>query len=215
MLLTSICPEEWDYSKLANYPNDLVPSVEKILTDIRTDKGIIPPFLADSRPVHNCFFSKFTQTGFEYFAGHYRGEEFICLKNYNVGIPGDPRVGTPAHEVAAKMADFAKKVNLSLTKIKCLPLNISRKEKLKFGVKISGILFVEFLTIHPYANGNGHIARFFVWAILGYFEFWPENGIWTIEPRPSNIHYSEYVKTHRDGKTQPLERLILESYLRN
>ncbi len=77
-----------------------------------------------------------------------------------------------------------------------------------FAIALACRLFVRFLTIHPYANGNGHIARFLLTGLLkrqGYrLKAFP------IEPRPADPPYSDLIKLYRDGKVEPFERYILE-----
>ena len=42
-----------------------------------------------------------------------------------------------------------------------------------------------FVHIHPYANGNGHMGRLLVVAILGRYGYWLQK--WTIDPNPSSV----------------------------
>jgi Fic family protein len=82
------------------------------------------------------------------------------------------------------------------------------EEKLTYAITFACRVFEEFLRIHPYANGNGHIARFLIWVILGYCGYWPNN--WRIEPRP-NPPYNDLIVEYRNGNCEPLEKLILSS----
>ena len=86
---------------------------------------------------------------------------------------------------------------------------VSQKEKLYNAVVIAARAFQELLTIHPYANGNGHVARFLVWLLLGRYGYWPNS--WTIDPRPNVLNYSAAISGHRRGNPVLLERLILEA----
>jgi len=88
---------------------------------------------------------------------------------------------------------------------------VSQEEKLYSAVVIAARAFQELLTVHPYANGNGHMARFLVWLLLGRYGYWPNT--WTIDPRPSVSNYSAAISGHRRGNAAPLERLILQSIL--
>jgi Fic family protein len=81
------------------------------------------------------------------------------------------------------------------------------KEKLHYVVALASRAFVEFLTVHPYANGNGHAARLIVWSILGRYGYWPDR--WTVEPRP-DPPYLELIVLYRNGNALPLESHILQ-----
>jgi len=65
--------------------------------------------------------------------------------------------------------------------------HLPREQKLAYAVIFACSIFVTFLQIHPYANGNGHAARLVVWAILGRYGYWPKS--WPIEPvvHPANL----------------------------
>jgi hypothetical protein len=55
-----------------------------------------------------------------------------------------------------------------------------------------------FLRIHPFANGNGHVARLMVTAILGRYGYWPRR--WTIDPNPQGAlpYYDDYAAAFRE-----------------
>jgi Fic family protein len=64
-------------------------------------------------------------------------------------------------------------------------------------VKFACQVFVAILTIHPFANGNGHIARSLLWAILIHFGY--AVPAWTIDPRPPFSEYASMIEAHRRG----------------
>ena len=88
-------------------------------------------------------------------------------------------------------------------------ITLTQEEKLYGAVVLAARVFTEFLTVHPYANGNGHIARFLVWLVLGRYKYWPN--AWTIEPRPNVTNYGTAISSHRRGRAAELERMILEA----
>jgi len=61
-----------------------------------------------------------------------------------------------------------------------------------------------FLRIHPYANGNGHAARFLVWAILWRYGYWTRR--WPLDGSPP---YHALLSRYRDGDVEPLEKFLL------
>ena len=167
----------------------------------------------DSRSVHHHMFHRLTPPAHPYYAGHYRGENFPCLFDYQVMIPADPLVGTHYATVDAAVALFGQDLLAAAAALDAsfaLPdARLSQESKLYFAVVVAARAFQEFLTIHPYANGNGHMARFLVWLLLGRYGYWPRS--WTIDPQPNVAGYSGAIFQHRRHQPRPLEQLILEA----
>src|SRR6202042_1083778 len=98
-----------------------------------------------------------------HYAGHYRGEDFDCLRDYAVRIAINPRVGHLPNVVPAEMDEFKDMVCNAVSRIdaawsvedRILP----RSSKIRRLSELVAAVFNYFLEIHPYANGNGHIAR--------------------------------------------------------
>jgi fido (protein-threonine AMPylation protein) len=74
-------------------------------------------------------------------------------------------------------------------------------------VRLACDAFVRFLTVHPFADGNGHTARALLWLILFQFGYKPDN--WTIDPRPPFPAYPSLIAQHRRGDVAPLEQFVL------
>jgi Fic family protein len=72
-------------------------------------------------------------------------------------------------------------------------------------------MFLAFVTIHPYANGNGHAARLVVWALLLRYGFQPTG--WPVDPRPipADQYYLAYESFAREGKISLLASQILQA----
>lgn len=164
----------------------------------------------DTRPVHVGLFHGLTPPNFDWYAGNYRGVSLPCLDTYEVTIGADRLVGTPARGVASAMDQFGRDLEAGIRALDAQFLaGGDPVDHLLRTVRLAALLFTGFLTIHPYANGNGHLARFLVWLVLGRWGLRPER--WTIEPRPSTALYSDAISAHRRGRTSLLEKLILES----
>jgi fido (protein-threonine AMPylation protein) len=173
--------------------------------------------IAETRPVHHLLFAKLCPASYEYFAGHYRGENFRCLKHLQVGVGGDNRVGASPSLVGGLMAELARGIRAGLAALNAaneLPISrqFSDADKVVFIAALACRIFVQFLTIHPYADGNGHVARFCVIAIFAHFGFLIQG--WQMEPRPTNPSYASLISTYRDGSPEPLERYILSLPIR-
>lgn len=166
--------------------------------------------LADTRPLHSEIFRDLCPPDHDYFAGHYRGEDFYCLKFCRVGIKEDPRVGYAPEHVLSTMGAFARLIRSEIEatdSLFALPDSLlPAGAKLTKAVASACRIFVDFLTIHPYVNGNGHIARLLLTAMLRRY------GLrllgFPIEPRPGPP-YLDLIRHYRNGQTEPFERFIL------
>jgi hypothetical protein len=142
------------------------------------------------------------------FAGNYRGSAFPHLDKYEVGVGADPRVGVSPAKVKRHMHEFETLLSKALVIFdkayviaKAAGDLASLLPKL---VSILGVFLTKFLTIHPYANGNGHMGRLIVSVLLGRYGFWP--AAWPLHERPA---YSELLSKHRDGDHAPLNKFLL------
>ena len=90
---------------------------------------------------------------------------------------------------------------------------VAPKYRLVYAVAAASRVFVTFLEIHPYANGNGHAARFFLTAFLGRYGYWLKS--FPIEPRPPDPPYTDLIKAYRSGNREPLEAHILKCIISN
>lgn len=204
----SDCPA-WDYEDHPEKDQKLPPRVRSLLTRLRSGDLEFESVCGDTRPSHEHFFAGLTPSGYEYFAGHYRGEDFRCLKYYRVMVKGDPHVGHPPESVEAAMLSLHERILEGIEKLDESDRlsQLKEDEQLLYIVRFASAVFVDFLTVHPYANGNGHMARLIVSTILGQFGHWPSR--WTVDPRPAGKPYGEYIFLHRRGETGPLEKYIL------
>jgi len=208
------CPS-WEYSDFINSTSILTEEVRNILLNLR--KKEIDPIenSVNTKQIHNQMFRKLTPTGYPYYAGHYRGENYRCLKYHRVTIRSDRRVGYPPHQVIGYMTELDKIIR---TSIKALDqgmnipnVQMALKEKISYLVAVACRIFEYFLRIHPYVNGNGHTARFCIWAILGRYDIWPQK--WSIDPRPPDPPYTDLIVEYRNGNPQPLEEYIMQTLI--
>jgi hypothetical protein len=162
---------------------------------------------ASTLSAHKYIFRQFTPVGFPYFAGRYRGDNYDILRDCRVGILSDPKVGEVPKSVRAKMDLFDKQF-IKTIEVFDGHFKSGKIDKAILLVKLAeavGTLLVRFLTIHPYVNGNGHIGRVLVLAMLGRLNIRPAN--WTIDDRPP---YSEAIFEHRRGNVRPLTAVLLK-----
>jgi hypothetical protein len=204
--ITLQCPP-WEYENFQGWDATLASRAVAALfrlRDLNPAEGL--EIGKDGRPVHMRYFDGLTPTGCEYYAGHYRGENFTCLKDYRVQIPSDPMVGHPPHRVGTDMVLFASDFNdvVSDSDFVWAANNqvIAPGEKLYRIVQLGVAMFVYFLQIHPYANGNGHLARFFLIAYLARYNVFL--GHWPMHPRPPDPPYAELIRRYRRGDRRSL-----------
>ena len=181
---------------------------EKILTDLARGRIDVDASLRDTRPRHLELFANLTPPSQPYLAGNYRGSKGRCLRYLEVKVDEDNRVGSPPARVAADIANFnSALLNAGLKALgEAFAIGDDKlppAEKLNYVVKFSCRLLVQFLRIHPYANGNGHIGRLIVWFILSKFGYWPQE--WPLDAHPP---YDELLSKYRDGDEQPLEDFV-------
>lgn len=196
----------WDYE---SYPDDAIRSQRcaNILVDLA--QGVLAPHTncVDSRPIHHRMFDGMHEPDQAYFAGHYRGEAFPLLQDYEVVVPADGRVGTASHRVDAEMQRFRAEVDQSFgVVIPKIMAHVDAHQRLVASVGVACTHLVDFLSIHPYANGNGHIGRFIVWAVLHACGIHPRR--WPLNdkvPHPYGVLLSEF----RNQNRLPLIRFVL------
>lgn len=206
------CPGNWEYKDVDGYQPTLAERCQKLLVELRRGDIETSQAAQETRPYHGKMFDGLTPKGYPYFAGNYRGDaRFECLLTYSVGVPGDWRVGTIPGLVAAEMSKFVSAVRAAILALDTgLDLrDLDRATRVNTIVVVASKLFEEFLRIHPYANGNGHIARLLVWFILGRYKIWPLK--WTVEPSPPPP-YAALIIRARDGDRGPLEQFIYSMF---
>lgn len=202
-------PKGWDYKW---FPSDAEREQRCIALVADVGSGRVDPIesCSDTRPVHEQMFRGMTDVGDEYFAGHYRGEPFPHLENYNVHIPADNAVGMKAHEVMDCMQKLSQFIfdlpaQHALRTHEQLPVR-----KLVTTVGLVCTVMVEFFTVHPYANGNGHVGRYITWALLVKFGHPPRR--WEVNHNFGDRSvYSESIKLFRRGDRTPLVRFVMSS----
>lgn len=204
------CPE-WYYNHIPDHVSKLAAKHAVVLTSIVSGTYTVEKEGRDLRPVHTELFQELTPPGHEYFAGSYRGCHKKCLRNYQVTIPADRRVGCPPERVAAEVHRFSTALSSAVdaldSALKTASSLLSPTSRAIGVVRISCEAFVNYLTIHPYADGNGHTSRALLWILLQRYGYTPKG--WTIDPRPTFPAYADMISMHRDGDKAPLEQFVL------
>lgn len=206
------CPV-FDYQHHPRHREVLVARIAELVNGLRRLRLDTCAVAQDSRPIHRLLFTGLTPLDYDYYAGHYRGEAFRCLRDYEVVVPSDPRVGLPPDSVLAAMDSIAQAMGEAIETLDTRHRDpaITAGDRLVSAVQVACEALEVVLRVHPYANGNGHAARFVVWAILGRYGYWLRN--WPIEPRPDDPPYTTHIVEYRNGNHAPLETFLLRNLL--
>jgi fido (protein-threonine AMPylation protein) len=204
------CPP-WEYRNHPQYPAVVPARAAELMGALTTDNATSAATAIDTRSAHRKLFREVTPVNYDYYAGHYRGEDFPCLKTCTVHIGTDPRVGELPHRVAFRMYRFSVFIKEIITALDA-DTPITTKQELQRLVVFICRSFVDFLTVHPYVNGNGHAARVIMCSIMLHYGFRP---VWRIDSRPSEPEYSTLISEHRSGNTEPLQKYVLQWLISN
>lgn len=206
------CPKDgWNYDSKNREKVDrkLERRCEQLLKQMRSPNFRLVQNAIDSRPIHRAMFRWMTPICLGYFAGNYRGDQrFKCLKNYFVGIgPADPTVGAQPADVERDLANLQKGIEGFLSAIDSASQTLDAASRLYYVVDGICYILAEFLRIHPYADGNGHMSRFIVWALLLRLGITPL--AWPLEQRPPDPPYGPCLTLYRQGHRDHLRRFML------
>lgn len=202
------CPG-WEYDRISGARATVRARSVQLLIGLRADANECSVVCADTRPSHASLYQGLTPAKCDYYAGHYRGEDYRCLKYYRVQIQGDPMVGYDPELVLGEMQQLETTIRDAIAALdKFVQPSRSRPACLIQITRVAARVFELFLRIHPYANGNGHMGRLIVCALFGRYGFWMNR--WTVEPRPQDPPYSSSIAAYRRGYVADLEKFLLE-----
>ncbi|QKO22612.1 Fic family protein [Rhodoferax sp. BAB1] len=200
----------WEYKGHPQF-NSVVDECAAILDELKKDSQSHQGALSDTRPTHSRMFTKVTPAACQYLAGNYRGSHHPCLTTYRVQV--GPHIGTAPIQVDAFMQAFHVDLAGALQKLDTAAADAKKPgEKAKVLQKIVAVCAAtleRFLTIHPYANGNGHTARLLIWILLVRYGRIPVR--WTLEKSPPG--YGDLIQKYRCGDTKPLMVFILSAII--
>jgi hypothetical protein len=207
------CPA-WQYTDTHGWNAILTDRAKAAVMGLRSDDHHATlPSIRDTRPIHGHYFSGLTPVGFDHYAGHYRGEKLACLEIYEVMVHGDDRVGHAAVTVPMEIADFAGRISEVVSQLDLLwslsSAIIGKAVKLQRTVQLAAALLVDFLEIHPYADGNGHMGRFLLLGIFARYGLYPAR--FPLHPRPDRP-YADLIPLYRNGDKRQLELYIMKAF---
>ena len=134
------------------------------------------------------------------------------MENYSVKIAGYD--GCSPQDVHEAMIDFSKNITPKF-EVLCDYIRdheaVSQEKKLVVFCRFLSIVFVQFLAIHPYANGNGHIGRLIVWIFLKKLGF--SQDFWSVNDRPGEprgVPLDRCIRLFRQDKKEYLIKYFLQ-----
>lgn len=199
--------DHWEYT---GHPqaHTVAAACQKFLLELRADPPSKVAALSDTRPFHQQMFAAVAPPACPYLAGHYRGEGYDCLRQAQVSFGG--HLGTLPVGVLGAMGIYHQDILDALKELDAASHDpVKPLQGAAFLVRLAQLCaaaLTRFLTIHPYKNGNGHMARLIVWVILGRYSTLPKK--WWLNNRPPG--YAALLTLHRNGDKKPLEKFILE-----
>ena len=202
----------FDYESVPGYQQVLQCAQMQLLTDLSTQSDVNLDTICDTRPTHYFMFKDLTPKNQPDFAGHYRGSSAYYLKNYKVkfgqnegALPVD--VESSMEALAYSLRRLYKRF-LSNSQI----TGMARTTILYNFARLAAITIIDFIKIHPYADGNGHISRFIACAYLMPHKLIPTK--WQIDPRPNDQDYSQgMIGGVRDANLDILTNYLIDSFM--
>lgn len=163
----------------------------------------------DTRSGHAFVFGGMTPASCTCILGNYRGTaSCLSLLNCTVSTPHDPRVGVPPLLVDFTMGQLFARCSALVVEHKKWVSECGYRQPPQIGLtKFVGLLaFVlqQFLTIHPYMDGNGHMGRLLIYVMMCRAGYVPAN--WNIDAKQP---YADALSAHRSGQPGALEKFLL------
>ncbi|MDQ0420925.1 fido (protein-threonine AMPylation protein) [Peteryoungia aggregata LMG 23059] len=175
--MSQTTPPPWQAHSASDYDIKMRSRCGILLDEIMLSGTRRQSILADPRGVHRELFADFTPTGYEEYAGTYRGEPGttlegrIAFSNSQLGQDGYRFVS--AGDVAKHMQDLRANITSALATRGTHADNLLR----------AAMVFGYFGTIHPFLDGNGHVQRAIFAAMITEFGY-PLNSRFALHPRP-------------------------------
>lgn len=185
----------WDADRTADAPR-MIANAAGLVASIRSTARDRPlPSLDIARQWHTVLYAGCEVPSTEY-VGNYRGDPaHPDLLGYEVGTPElDAKgknlwLGVPSSSVQSALDAFEPAFHRRLEAMDSMLVVGARPttaEHVEHIAVTAGITHGEWIRIHPFANGNGRIARAWVNFVVARYEL---PSPWGVKPRPSDPTY--------------------------
>ncbi|PDS58824.1 Fic family protein [Rhizobium chutanense] len=172
-------PPSWQAHKAADYDSTMTSRCAALLAEIIAEPACRQAILSDPRDLHRELFASFTPSGYDEYAGNYRGTPGTSLTDRRISADSQMEPGTQYEfclpgEVPARMAQLLRQTRDLL----------DDESTDDFGKLIAlTYTFCWFGKIHPFLDGNGHVQRAIFAAMATEFGY-PLSARFSIHPRP-------------------------------
>ncbi len=171
-----------------------------------TDIALRDSHLADTRSAHAFQYKDLTPPNQEYMAGNYRGSPYVCLVDSIVTIDG--YFGSNPADVDADMREFHDALAIAVEVLReqkdSASPTLTEVEYMDLLVALVARFYVWLLRIHPYENGNGHMAR-----LLGFVMCLKSGRRPKAWPLHKRSPFGNMVSAYREGATDEMEEAVL------
>lgn len=200
----------WDYTRHGDWNGLLTARTVQLYSRVLEPQFNPIPVSEDTRPDHRELFVGLTPPDMPEFAGGYRGSQVPYLVRYCVQAGQISGANPP--EVSEAMARLRTKMRGKYRALCELRTTLGEVQFVVELAKFVASVFVAFLTVHPYADGNGHVSRLLV------VNFFGPNGLvplkWRIHPSmTSDPAFLEALREYDRNNFKPLETLLLDYFV--
>lgn len=190
--------DNWDYEDHENR-HLVTKACHDIQVRVSSNFSEIKEVMKLTRPYHHEIFKCVVPDDKEAYAGNYRGSDYPYLKYYNVCIGS--HIGEEAARVHQTMQSFHTLLAAAISDFESKTTQFSQKKRVVIYARLISHFVVTFLSIHPYANGNGHISRLIAWALFSYKGFNVIN--WDLDKRPDRP-FDDFIAMYQQGRKEAM-----------
>ena len=195
----------WNYQSHSAYPTAMKQAINNLFSSALNQPDFVRNNCSYPSRIHKKLFESLTDSNNTHLAGNYRGSVLDCLVDANVVFGS--LSGVPAMFVLQRMERYTQFAKTNFTRLKTSYQSTDRGRFQLLCAIATSTMFHEMITIHPFVDGNGHVARAIValtWLAFGYAV-----GGWVIDPRPTSFPYLDFLKEWDNGNRDPLIQHML------
>jgi len=184
-------------------------NARQVLKEIVAHRNVrTPPSVAHAQQWHRDIFQGCTLP-VAYYAGEVRNSDsqFPELFGYEVVIgpnPGVPSMDVPDH--LAKFERAAQQAAVAIDQIVPVASSPTTAPDLQSVAEFASFLHGEWIRVHPFANGNGRIARLWAnWALVRY----GLPAVLRAQPRPAGAAYATAARQSMLGNHDVMTLMVI------